>query len=177
MSPEGEGWFVLNAREAAWWRSDELGQATTFEGELRDSPSSASTLRCCCRASRTACITASRSRRTSSSCTASASVILDGEERRLRAWDFVHCPAMSEHVFVGAGDGPCGHRDDRPTEGRASRSVTRSMTSRRSTARASSKRRRTRRKPTRASPAASGTGIPGRMAAVSDDTAFVRQRA
>ena len=33
-------------------------------------------------------------------------VILDGEERRLRAWDFVHCPAGVEHVFVGAGDGP-----------------------------------------------------------------------
>jgi uncharacterized cupin superfamily protein len=34
-------------------------------------------------------------------------VILEGEERRLRQWDFVHCPAGTEHVFVGAGDGPC----------------------------------------------------------------------
>jgi uncharacterized cupin superfamily protein len=33
-------------------------------------------------------------------------VILDGEERRLRQWDFVHCPAGTEHVFVGAGEGP-----------------------------------------------------------------------
>ncbi len=33
-------------------------------------------------------------------------VILDGEERRLRQWDFVHCPAGTEHVFVGSGDGP-----------------------------------------------------------------------
>ena len=33
-------------------------------------------------------------------------VILDGQERRLRQWDFVHCPAGTEHVFVGAGDGP-----------------------------------------------------------------------
>ncbi len=33
--------------------------------------------------------------------------ILDGEERELRAWDFVHCGAGSAHVFVGAGDGPC----------------------------------------------------------------------
>jgi uncharacterized cupin superfamily protein len=33
--------------------------------------------------------------------------ILDGEERQLRAWDFVHCPAGTEHVFVGAGGGPC----------------------------------------------------------------------
>jgi uncharacterized cupin superfamily protein len=34
-------------------------------------------------------------------------VILEGEERPLRRWDFVHCPAGTEHVFVGAGDGPC----------------------------------------------------------------------
>jgi uncharacterized cupin superfamily protein len=34
-------------------------------------------------------------------------VILDGEERPLKQWDFVHCPAGVEHVFVGAGDGPC----------------------------------------------------------------------
>jgi uncharacterized cupin superfamily protein len=34
-------------------------------------------------------------------------VILDGEERPLRQWDFVHCPAGVEHVFVGAGDRPC----------------------------------------------------------------------
>jgi uncharacterized cupin superfamily protein len=33
--------------------------------------------------------------------------IIDGEERRLRQWDFFHCPAGVEHVFVGAGDAPC----------------------------------------------------------------------
>lgn len=32
--------------------------------------------------------------------------MIEGEERRLRAWDFVHCPPWVEHVFVGAGDGP-----------------------------------------------------------------------
>src|ERR1700730_18165482 len=34
-------------------------------------------------------------------------VILEGEERPLRQWDFLHCPPGTEHVFVGAGDGPC----------------------------------------------------------------------
>jgi uncharacterized cupin superfamily protein len=33
--------------------------------------------------------------------------IVDGVERTLRQWDFFHCPAGTEHVFVGAGDGPC----------------------------------------------------------------------
>jgi uncharacterized cupin superfamily protein len=34
-------------------------------------------------------------------------VIIDGEERPLRAWDFVHCAAGTEHIFIGAGDRPC----------------------------------------------------------------------
>jgi uncharacterized cupin superfamily protein len=34
-------------------------------------------------------------------------LLVEGQERPLRAWDFVHCPPGTEHVFVGAGDGPC----------------------------------------------------------------------
>ena len=34
-------------------------------------------------------------------------LLVEGQERRLRAWDFVHCPPWTEHIFVGAGDGPC----------------------------------------------------------------------
>jgi uncharacterized cupin superfamily protein len=34
-------------------------------------------------------------------------LVIEGEERRLKQWDFVHCPAMTDHVFVGAGDRPC----------------------------------------------------------------------
>ena len=34
-------------------------------------------------------------------------LVIEGEERPLKAWDFVHCPPGSDHIFVGAGDGPC----------------------------------------------------------------------
>ena len=33
--------------------------------------------------------------------------LVEGEERRLRAWDFFHCPAGTDHILVGAGDAPC----------------------------------------------------------------------
>src|SRR6266700_628895 len=36
-----------------------------------------------------------------------ALLIVEGLERPLRQWDFVHCPPKTEHVIVGAGDGPC----------------------------------------------------------------------
>lgn len=34
-------------------------------------------------------------------------LIVEGEERPLRQWDFFHCPPHTRHIFVGAGDGPC----------------------------------------------------------------------
>jgi uncharacterized cupin superfamily protein len=34
-------------------------------------------------------------------------VLVDGEERPLKPWDFVHVPAGTEHVFVGTGEEPC----------------------------------------------------------------------
>jgi uncharacterized cupin superfamily protein len=34
-------------------------------------------------------------------------LIVEGEEVRLRAWDYFHCPPGTTHSFVGAGDGPC----------------------------------------------------------------------
>jgi uncharacterized cupin superfamily protein len=36
-----------------------------------------------------------------------ALLVVDGHERPLRQWDFVHLPPKTEHVIVGAGDGPC----------------------------------------------------------------------
>jgi uncharacterized cupin superfamily protein len=47
-------------------------------------------------------------------------LIVEGEERPLRAWDFFHCAPDTTHSFVGAGDGPCvlvtvGLRDEEGT--------------------------------------------------------------
>jgi len=33
-------------------------------------------------------------------------LLVNEEERPLKAWDFFHCPAGTEHVIVGAGEGP-----------------------------------------------------------------------
>src|SRR5437763_8005194 len=46
-------------------------------------------------------------------------LIVEEEERRLRQWDYFHCPVGTSHVFVGAGAGPCailmvGARPDEP---------------------------------------------------------------
>jgi quercetin dioxygenase-like cupin family protein len=33
--------------------------------------------------------------------------IVEGEERRLGRWDYFHSPPWTEHIMIGAGDGPC----------------------------------------------------------------------
>jgi uncharacterized cupin superfamily protein len=103
--PEGEGWFVVNARDAKWLDGD-FGAYTRFEGESRFpklgfnigvlAPGQA------------ACYYHGEDEQEdflvlAGECT----LLIEGEERPLRRWDFVHCPAWTEHVFVGAGAGPC----------------------------------------------------------------------
>ena len=36
-----------------------------------------------------------------------ALLLVEGRERTLRQWDFVHCPAGTAHMILGAGTGPC----------------------------------------------------------------------
>src|SRR5262249_11889892 len=36
-----------------------------------------------------------------------ALLIIEGEERTLRQWDFVHCPPGTSHTIVGAGTSQC----------------------------------------------------------------------
>ena len=33
--------------------------------------------------------------------------IVEGQERRMGPWDYLHCPPGTGHITVGAGDGPC----------------------------------------------------------------------
>jgi uncharacterized cupin superfamily protein len=106
LVPKGGGWFVVNAREAPWWHSDAFGSACTFEGEVRfpDLGINIQVLR----PGQPNCMYHGENAQEDflvlyGECLA----IVEGEERPLKQWDFVHCPAWTQHVFVGAGDGPC----------------------------------------------------------------------
>ncbi len=104
--PEGEGWFVVNAREARWKSSDHGGRYCQFEGDAEFSqygvnihvvePGQANAL-----------YHGEGAQEDFLVLSGECLLLVEGQERRLRALDFVHCPAWTEHVFVGAGDGPC----------------------------------------------------------------------
>jgi uncharacterized cupin superfamily protein len=105
LVPEGEGWYVLNAREAQWFHSDEFGSACTFEGDVRF-PEFGINIGVV-QPGQPACLYHSETAQEDSLVLAGECLLLvDGQERPLRQWDFVHCPAGTEHVIVGAGTGP-----------------------------------------------------------------------
>jgi uncharacterized cupin superfamily protein len=109
LEPEGPGWFVVNARDAAWWRQrDVFGHVCRFEGnEASHFPELGINLRVLQPGQPNCRYHGQSSQEDFLVLSGECLALIEGQERRLKAWDFVHCPGGTEHVFVGAGDGPC----------------------------------------------------------------------
>ena len=106
LAPAAEGWFVLNARDARWVIEGTGGKLTFFEGgtgfdrlginvgllepgqpmamyHWEDEQEDFLVV------------------------SGEALLVVEGEERPLKAWDLVHCPRRTSHTIVGAGCAPC----------------------------------------------------------------------
>jgi uncharacterized cupin superfamily protein len=105
LVPRGEGWFVLNARDAAWERSERNGEWCTFEGDVRFAQLGIN-LNVLQPGQPVALYHAEETQEGFLVLAGEAVLIVEDEERPLRAWDFFHCPANTAHVMVAAGDGP-----------------------------------------------------------------------
>ena len=105
LIPQGEGWFVLNARDASWIRSEERGQDTDFEGG-QEWAQLGFRIQFIAPGQR-GIYHGERGQEDFLVVSGECVLVIEGQERRLKAWDFVHCPPWTKHAFVGAGDGPC----------------------------------------------------------------------
>jgi uncharacterized cupin superfamily protein len=105
LVPDRDGWFVVNAADAAWWRSDEFGASCFFEGEP-GFPEIGVRLKVLWPGQPNGMYHSENAQEDFLVLSGECLVLIEGEERRLKAWDFVHCPAGTEHIFVGAGSGP-----------------------------------------------------------------------
>jgi quercetin dioxygenase-like cupin family protein len=105
LVPQGEGWFVLNARDVTWITSEERGQDTDFEGR-QEWTQLGFRIQVLAPGQRGLYHGESGQEDflvVSGECV----LVIEGEERHLKQWDLVHCPPWTKHTFVGAGDGPC----------------------------------------------------------------------
>jgi uncharacterized cupin superfamily protein len=102
-----EGWFAVNVREAAWVTNERLGDACIFEGDAVPFGQIGYTLAVLQPGEPSGMYHREDDQEDFLVLSGECVLIVDGQERRLRAWDFVHCPPGTAHIFVGAGAGPC----------------------------------------------------------------------
>jgi uncharacterized cupin superfamily protein len=105
LVPKGDGWFVLNAREARWYHADGRPAICDFEGET-DFPQFGINVTVLQPGESFGMYHWESVQEDFLVVSGEALLIVEGEERPLRAWDFVHCPPDVKHMILGAGDGP-----------------------------------------------------------------------
>jgi quercetin dioxygenase-like cupin family protein len=102
---DGEGWFVVNARESRWRSEGPLGSYCTFEGKRRF-PQLGINISVLERGQAMGMYHRENAQEGFLVLAGQCLLIVEGQERPLRPWDFFHCPGGTEHIIVGAGDEP-----------------------------------------------------------------------
>jgi len=107
LVPAGDGWFVLNARDARWRRQSSLGRLTFFEGDESRFAQLGINVSILGPGEPMAMYHWENEQEDFLVLSGEALLIVEGQERPLRAWDLVHCREGTKHVIVGAGVAPC----------------------------------------------------------------------
>jgi uncharacterized cupin superfamily protein len=106
-TPATDGWFTLNVADATWLINEKLGDACVFENDDVQFGQIGYTLAVLEPGEPSGMYHREGDQEDFLILSGECIAIIEGQERRLRAWDFVHCPGGTAHIFVGAGDGPC----------------------------------------------------------------------
>ena len=107
LTPAGDGWFVVNVGDAAWRTHDAFGSSVGFENREAFFPQLGFNIRVLDPGQPNCLYHRESFQEDFLVLHGECLLLVEGQERPLRAWDFVHLPAGTEHVFVGAGTGPC----------------------------------------------------------------------
>src|SRR5512133_4079221 len=112
LAPAGEGWFVVNVRDAQWLTAENAekkppGSDCRFESQEFSFAQLGIKLRVLEPGQPNGLYHSENQQEAFLVLSGECRLLVEGEERLLRPWDFFHSPPGTEHIFVGAGDGPC----------------------------------------------------------------------
>jgi uncharacterized cupin superfamily protein len=112
LVPAAAGWFVLNARDARWFhrpgRGDSLPLTGVDEHEAETFfPMLGMSIQVLPPGEPNSTYHWETEQENFLVLSGEALLVVEGQERPLKQWDFVHCPPETKHVLVGAGDAPC----------------------------------------------------------------------
>ena len=108
MTPEGEGWFIVNVADAQWGTSAKTGAVAPFENwEEIEFPHFGINIQVLKPGQPNGKYHAESAQEAFLVLEGECLLLVEGEERVMRKWDFFHCPPDTNHIAIGAGDGPC----------------------------------------------------------------------
>lgn len=111
LAPKGDGWYVLNMRDAEWRHAEGRGAVCVmnddFEGWRRASDQLGVNAFVLQPGEPNAMYHWEADQEAYLVLSGEATLIVEGEEHPLRRWDVVHLPPTTRHALVGAGSAPC----------------------------------------------------------------------
>ena len=112
LVPLSAGWFVMNARDARWFDKPGQGHSVPLTGHDEYEaetffPMLGMSIRVVSPGEPSTIYHWETEQEGFLILAGEALLIIEGQERPVKQWDFVHCPPETKHTFVGAGDGPC----------------------------------------------------------------------
>jgi uncharacterized cupin superfamily protein len=112
LVPAGAGWFVMNARDGRWFHRPGRGDSIPLTGadEVEAEtyfPMLGMSIQVLAPGEPNSVYHWETEQEDFLVLSGRALLVVEGKERPLEQWDFVHCPPGTRHVFVGAGAGAC----------------------------------------------------------------------
>jgi mannose-6-phosphate isomerase-like protein (cupin superfamily) len=107
LVPAGEGWFILNLAEIGWESAPGGGTWCSFEPPDSPSPLLGIGVHVLGPGESSGFYHAESNQEGFLILSGECVAIVEGQEHRLRPWDYLHCPPGTAHITIGADGRPC----------------------------------------------------------------------
>jgi uncharacterized cupin superfamily protein len=105
--PTDDGWFIMNLKDVAWAKVEGGGTWTAWETRETASKTLGVGVHILWPGESPGYYHTESQQEGFLVLSGECVAIVEGQERRMGPWDFLHSPPGTAHITVGAGDGPC----------------------------------------------------------------------
>jgi uncharacterized cupin superfamily protein len=105
--PADDGWFILNLADITWETIPGGGTWCVFESDAAPSTRLGIGVHILHPGESPGYYHAENEQEGFLVLSGECIAVVEGEERRMGPWDYLHCPPGTNHITVGAGDEPC----------------------------------------------------------------------
>jgi uncharacterized cupin superfamily protein len=102
-----DGWFILNLSEIAWETTPRGGTWCVFESPSARSPKLGIGVHVLGLGETPGFYHGESEQEGFLVLSGECIAVVEGQERRMRQWDYLHCPPGTEHITIGASEEPC----------------------------------------------------------------------